>query len=107
MVIQEICRIQVRSLAAPLKESFMANILCPNCGQETGAAYVYYPEYGCSWPHGSGVVFCKHPAEHEGDRHLVCAGCGLVADREGVVAPNGGVILYQHSTAAQIIKRNC
>ncbi len=79
-------------------------VYCPNCGETNGATLVYCPECGHSWPHGGGVTFCQHPPEHDGDRALVCAGCGYQADKEGVIAPDGRLIPYPHSVIAQYLR---
>jgi hypothetical protein len=80
-------------------------IYCPHCGADTGAKLVYCTECGHSWLHGHGVTFCTHPPEHDGDRRLICSGCGYQADREGVITPDGNLIPYPDSVIAQLINK--
>lgn len=81
----------------------MTIVLCPHCGDTTGASRVFCPECGHSWPHGGGVTYCRHPPRHDTDRQLVCAGCGYPADKEGVLAPDGSLIPYPHSPIAHLL----
>lgn len=82
----------------------MRIVLCPHCGETTHAKLVYCVECGHSWPHAGGVTYCQHPPAHDGDRQLVCSGCGYGADKEGVIAPDGTLILYPHSATANILR---
>ncbi len=67
---------------------------CPVCGLSSLA---YCRECSHSWDMSDGVTTCQHAPDHVSDRSLHCASCGGRVSSQGVIRPDGTLVVFPKS----------